>query len=77
MVAVELVARDTRGSLEAVLSLGCIQYDSTRYSSKTEHYNNVHKTLLFFIHWPFSPRETHKMMIARLGIISDVKMYFV
>ena len=31
MVAVELVARDTRGSLEAVLSLGCIQYDSTRY----------------------------------------------
>ena len=30
MVAVELVARDTRGSLEAVLSLGCIQYDSTR-----------------------------------------------
>ena len=30
MVAVELVARDTRGSMEAVLSLGCIQYDSTR-----------------------------------------------
>lgn len=37
MVAVELVARDTRGSLEAVLSLGCIQYDSTRrvYDART------------------------------------------
>ena len=31
MVAVELVAQDTRGSVEVVLSLGCIQYDSTRY----------------------------------------------
>ena len=30
MVAVELVATDCRGSMEAVLSLGCIQYDSTR-----------------------------------------------
>ena len=30
MVAVELVATDSRGSMEAVLSLGCIQYDSTR-----------------------------------------------
>jgi hypothetical protein len=31
MVAVELVATDLRGGgLEAVLSLGCIQYDATR-----------------------------------------------
>ena len=37
MVAVELVARDTRGSLEAVLSLGCIQYDSTRYSAHSNY----------------------------------------
>ena len=58
MVAVELVARDTRGSLEAVLSLGCIQYDSTRYSLKTVHCNHVKEacnTLLYFgqFHLPF------------------------
>jgi len=37
MVAVELVAQDVRGSIESVLSLGCIQYDSTRrvYDSRT------------------------------------------
>ena len=30
MVAVELVARDTKGTREAVLSLGCVQFDSVR-----------------------------------------------
>ena len=30
MVAVELVARDTKGTREAVLSLGCEQFDSVR-----------------------------------------------
>ena len=30
MVAVELVATDTKGSVEAVLSLGCVQYDCVR-----------------------------------------------
>merc|ERR1740128_90477 len=30
MVAVELVARDCKGSIEAVLSLGCVHYDSVR-----------------------------------------------
>ena len=28
MVAVELVARDCKGTIEAVLSLGCVHYDS-------------------------------------------------
>ena len=41
MVAVELVARDTRGSLEAVLSLGCIQYDSTRYSFNCDYFKEI------------------------------------
>ena len=30
MVAVELVARDCKGSIEAVLSLGCVQYEAVR-----------------------------------------------
>ena len=30
MVAVELVARDIKGKREAVLSLGCVQFDSVR-----------------------------------------------
>ena len=30
MVAVELVATDLKGTIEAVLSLGCVQYDSVR-----------------------------------------------
>lgn len=30
MVAVELVARDTKGTREAVLNLGCVQFDSVR-----------------------------------------------
>ena len=30
MAAVELVARDCKGTIEAVLSLGCVQYDSLR-----------------------------------------------
>ena len=30
MVAVELVATDHKGSIEAVLSLGCVQYDCVR-----------------------------------------------
>ena len=30
MVAVELVASDSRGGVEAVLSLGCVQYDCVR-----------------------------------------------
>jgi len=37
MVAVELVASDSKGSIEAVLFLGCIQYDSVRrvYDART------------------------------------------
>ena len=30
MVAVELVARDAKGTVEAVLSLGCVQYEPVK-----------------------------------------------
>ena len=40
MVAVELVARDCKGSIEAVLSLGCVHYDSGAQSCNEN--KNIH-----------------------------------